>query len=54
MDYEIKNNENDKFKVENYSGVEFSDIDNSSIIEGNERIMKINSINEYTLRLNLT
>ena len=54
MDYEIKNNENSKFKIDNYSGVEFNIIDSSSIIEGNERIMKINSINEYTLRLNLT
>ena len=52
FEYEIVENQNNI--NDNYSGVQFKEIDFGSFIEGNERIIKINSINEYTLRLNLT
>ena len=56
MEYEI-NEEEGKEKtntMNNINFLEFAPIKFGTVIEGNERIVKINSINSCTLRLNLT
>ena len=60
MEYEIKEEETQSLNYKpgdnstNVNFLEFTDIKFGSVIEGNERIVKINSINSCTLRLNLT
>ena len=60
MEYEINEKENDeKGKVKdidllNMNYLAFERIKFESVIEGNERIVKINSINSCSLHLNLT
>ena len=53
LESEIKENENNNKKDNNLNSIDFNQIEFGTYIEGNEKILKINSLSENTVKLNL-